>query len=118
MDQRTTLETISELHPCALLLPPLNGIHNQQIFRLDIQTMVDVTRDPHALNALSYAISGQPPATLAALLDQIARRPGAPGTMLRTITAHLVRYIRVPATDLWPGVWYADLPRFAAYLVK
>jgi hypothetical protein len=118
MDQRTTLETISELHPCAPLLPPLNGIPNQQILRLDIQTMVDVTRDPHSLNAFSCAISGQPPATLAALLDQIARRTGVPASMLRTITAHLARYIGAPVTDLKLGFWDAELPSFAAYLVN
>jgi hypothetical protein len=54
---------------------------------------------------------------LAALFDQIARRPSVSAAMLHTITAHLARHISALPTDLKLGVWDAPLPGFAAHLV-
>jgi hypothetical protein len=80
------LETILKWHPCTLLPPHLT-----------------TTPDEASVN-------------LAALLGQIARRPGAPAAMLRTTAARLARYIGAPATDLKLDTTHAALPGLAAFL--
>jgi hypothetical protein len=81
--------------------------------------MLDVTLEPHPCTRFPAAlitISDQPPATLAAPLDQIARRPGAPAAMLGTTAAYLARYIGAPKSDLKLDTVDAALSGFAAYL--
>jgi hypothetical protein len=80
-DPEIKLEAILEPHPSTLSSLPLAASPVTICRQVDHQTMLDVTCEPNPRTLrppLLTMIPGHPPATLTVLLDQIARRPGAP----------------------------------------